>query len=82
MELLCDLDFIKLEYARATASAPPSDDHFRISVHIPNLEVHAFDVSAEKGAQIAAELDVLASLIRARLLKAQFAGKGELARFE
>ncbi len=75
-ELLCDLDFIKAEYEREAGSRELGDDQFRITLRVSGLDAHPFQVSLSKGAQFAAELDVLASLIRARLLKAQLDSEG------
>jgi hypothetical protein len=75
-ELLCDLDFIKAEYERNAGSRESADDQFRVTLSVSGLDASTFQVSLAKSAQFAAELDVLASLIRARLLKAQLDSEG------
>ena len=71
-ESLCDLDYIKAEYEREKDVRHSADDRFCITLRIPGSDERSFEVRVNECAQFAAELDVLASLIRARLLKAQF----------
>ena len=74
-EPLCDLRFVKAEYrlARPTDEAP--ENFFGISVRPLGGGKHTFAVAEKNGEQFAAELDVLAALIRARVIRARVEGE-------
>jgi hypothetical protein len=70
-EPLYDLRFVKAEYrlARATDEAP--ENFFDISIRPLAVGNHAFSMAEKNGEQFAAEHDVLAALIRARVIRAR-----------
>jgi hypothetical protein len=74
-EPLCDLRFVKAEYrlARPTDEAP--ENFFDISIRPLAGGKHTFSVAEKSGEQFAAELDVLAALIRARVIRARVEGE-------
>ena len=74
-KLLCDLDFIKAEYERAAVGVEHDVECFRISIDIAGAVPCTIRVAISDGAQFAAELDVLAALMRARALKVQLSGQ-------
>jgi len=74
-EPLCDLRFIFAEYAVAKPFDPSSDSCFRIVIRPSDNEPFGFVVAEKNGEQLAAELDVLAALIRARVMRARLRGE-------
>ena len=74
-EPLCDLWFVKAEYrlARPTDEAP--ENSFDISIRPQAGGKHTFSMAEKNGEQFAAELDVLAALIRARIIRARVEGE-------
>lgn len=70
-EPFCDLRFVKAQYrlARPTDEAP--ENFFDISICPLAGGKHTFSVAEKNGEQFAAELDVLAALIRARVIRAR-----------
>jgi hypothetical protein len=74
-EPLCDLRFVKAGYrlARPTDKAP--DNFFDISICPLAADKHTFSIAEKNGEQFAAELDVLAALIRARVIRARVDGE-------
>ena len=70
-EPLCDLRFVKAEYrlGRPTDEAP--ENFFDITILPLVAEKHTFSMAEKNGEQFAAELDVLAALIRARVIRAR-----------
>jgi len=72
-EPLCDLRFVKAEYQLAkTAGRSPQ---FEVSFRPLGGGTMAFAVAEKNGEQFAAELDVLAALIRARVIRARIDGE-------
>jgi hypothetical protein len=74
-ELLCDMDYVKAEYARAALRGSSSAPCFRISLRAGSKELGTFEINVNDSAHFVAELDVLVALIRARTLKAQLSGE-------
>jgi hypothetical protein len=74
-EPLCDLRFVEAEYrlARPTDEAP--ENFFDISIRPLAGGKHMFSMAEKNGEQFAAELDVLAALIRARVIRARVEGE-------
>jgi hypothetical protein len=74
-EPLCDPRFVKTEYrlARPTDEAP--ENSFDISIHPLVGGPQPFSVTEKNGEQFAAELDVLAALTRARVIRARVDGE-------
>jgi len=74
-ESLCDLRFVQAEYrlARPTDEAP--ENFFDIPIRPPTGGEHTFSLAEKNGEQFAAELDVLAALIRARVIRARVDGE-------
>jgi hypothetical protein len=74
-EPLCDLRFVQAEYrlARPTDEAP--ENFFDISICPLAASKHTFSIPEKNGEQFAAELDVLAALIRARVIHARVDGE-------
>jgi len=69
-ELLCDLRMIKADYRLVSHKDGSPDRCFRIRV-IPENQEMEFDISEQNGELFAAELEALATLIRARVLRAR-----------
>jgi len=67
-EVLCDLRMIKADYRAVGQNDLPSAHCFQIRV-IPEKQEVKFDISEENGELFAAELDVLAAIIRARVIR-------------
>ena len=74
-EPLCDLRYVKAEYELAKSLERSSESCFRIRIRSSTGEFHAFSVTEKSGEQFAAELDVLAALIRARVIRARLIGE-------
>lgn len=73
-ETVCDLDWVRADYERADSEAESPPAQFRITVSIPTDDPHTFIVRQNDGEQFAAELDVLAALIRAKVMRARLTG--------
>ena len=69
-ELLCDLRMIKADYRLVSHKDRDPDHSFRIRIIPDKLEMQ-FDISEENGELFAAELDALAAIIRARVIRAR-----------
>jgi hypothetical protein len=74
-EPLCDLRYIKAEYALAKGTDGSSENRFLIRMLPSGSSPHVFTVSEKNGDQFAAELDVLAAVIRARVMRARVDGE-------
>lgn len=59
-ELLCDMDYIKAEYERASGSPPTPC--FRISLRKAGSEICTVEIDVNNGAHFVAEMEVLAAL--------------------
>ena len=70
-EPLCNLRFLQAEYRPARPSDETPEHSFDISVRPLNSGPKRFSVAEKNGEQFAAELDVLAALIRARVIRAR-----------
>ena len=69
-ELLCDLRMIKADY-RSVGHKDRDPEHcFHIRV-IPEKQEIQFDISEENGELFAAELEALAAIIKARVIRAR-----------
>lgn len=84
-EALCDLRFVKAEYQLAQPAGKLSENSFRISFQPLAGGSNSFSVAEKEGEQFAAELEVLAALVRARVTRARVDGEetaccGSLAR--
>jgi hypothetical protein len=69
-EVLCDLRMIKADYRSVGQNDRTSGHCFQIRV-IPEKQEVKFDISEENGELFAAELDALAAIIRARVIRAR-----------
>jgi hypothetical protein len=67
-EPLCDLRFVKAEYQLAKAADP--SPQFEVSFRPLGGGPMTFVVAEKNGEKFAAELDVLAAIIRARVIRA------------
>jgi len=74
-EPLCDLRFIKAEYRLARPTDEVPENSFDISIRPLAGGKHAFSMAEKNGEQFAAELDVLAAIIRARIIRARVEGE-------
>jgi len=74
-EPLCDLRFVKAEYEVAKPADRSSESRFLIRMLPSGDTPHAFAVAERNGDQFAAELDALAALIRARVMRARLVGE-------
>jgi hypothetical protein len=74
-EPLCDLRFVKAEYRLARPADEAPENSFVISIHPLAGGPQSFSVAEKNGEQFAAELDVLAALIRARVIRARVNGE-------
>jgi len=69
-EPLCDLRMIKADYRLVSLKNQAPDHCFRIRVTPQKQEVQ-FDIPEEDGELFAAELEALAEIIRARVIRAR-----------
>jgi hypothetical protein len=76
-EPLCDLRFVKAEYQLAKPAGRSPENSFEISFRPLAGGPTTFAVAEKNGEQFAAELDVLAALIRARVIRARIDGEGQ-----
>jgi predicted nuclease of restriction endonuclease-like RecB superfamily len=74
-EPLCDLRFVKAEYRLAQPTDEAPENLFDISIRPLAGAKHAFSMAEKNGEQFAAELDVLAALIRAWIIRARVEGE-------
>ena len=74
-EPLCDLRFVKAEYRLAMPAGQSSENSFQVSFQPRTGVSHSFSVAEKDGEQFAAELDVLAALVRARVIRARVDGE-------
>jgi len=74
-EQLCDQRFVKAEYQRARPAGPATQNSFDILICPQAGGRLPFSVAESDGDQFAAELDVLAKLIRARVARARMNGE-------
>ena len=70
-EPLCDLRFVKAEYRLAQLADEAPENSFDISIRPLAGGRQTFSVAEKNGEQFAAELDVRAAIIRARLIRAR-----------
>lgn len=71
-EPLCDLRFVKAGYQPGGQS---SENSFQVSFQPRAGGSHNFSVAEKDGEQFGAELDVLAALVRARVIRARVDGE-------
>jgi hypothetical protein len=76
-EPLCDLRFLAAQYQIATAADHASGCSFEVSFRPLGAAPSKFTVAGKDGEQFAAELDVLAAIIRARVIRARVDGEDE-----
>ena len=69
-EVLCDLRMIKADYRSAGQNDRNSGHCFQITV-IPDRQEVKFAIPEEDGELFAAELEALAAIIRARVIRAR-----------
>ena len=74
-ESLCDLRFVKAEYRPAGPSGFSPNNSFQIFFRPLAGGPTTFGGSEKNGEQFAAELDVLAAIIRARVIRARTDGE-------
>jgi hypothetical protein len=74
-EPLCDLRFVKAEYQLARPAGQSSQNSFQVSFQPRAGGSLGFSVEEKDGEQFAAELDVLAALVRARVIRARVDGE-------
>ena len=74
-EPLCDLRFVKAEYRLAKPAGQSPENSFEISFRPLDGGPMTFAVAEKNGEQFAAELDVLAALILARVIRARIDGE-------
>lgn len=69
-EPLCDLQIIQADYRLVSYEGREPDHYFHVRVTPHNQEVQ-FDVLLNNGELFAAELEVLAAIIRSRVIRAR-----------
>jgi hypothetical protein len=69
-ESLCDLLMIKAQYHEKMSNEGDLGQYFEIQIISEHKEIH-FDIPINSGELLSTELDVLASIIRARVMKAR-----------
>ena len=74
-EPLCDLRFVKAEYQSGKPADRLSESCFQVSILPLGDAPRSFSVAEKNGEQFAAELDVLAAHIRARVMRARLHGE-------
>ncbi len=74
-EPLCDLRFVKAEYQLARPAGQSPENSFEISFRPRAGDSQGFSVAEKDGEQFAAELDALAALVRARVIRARVDGE-------
>jgi hypothetical protein len=73
LEPLCDLQMVKAEYG-VIGRDSSSGHYFRIQIKVAKQAV-SVDVREDEGDVLAAELDVLATIIRKRVVRARTNGE-------
>ena len=73
-EILCNLEMIKAEYDTGTTMNGDIGHYFKIKIESEDREF-SFDIPLVEGELFSAELDVLASIIRARAVRARLKGE-------
>jgi hypothetical protein len=74
-EPLCDLRFVKAEYQLAKPAGPSEENSFLVTFRPLTGGSNSFSMAEKDGEQFAAELDVLAAIIRARVIRARVDGE-------
>lgn len=74
-EPLCDLRFVKAAYRIARPTDEMPENFFDIIIGPLTGGKHTFSIAENNGEQFAAELDVLAAIIRARVIRARVDGE-------
>ena len=74
-EALCNLRFVKAEYQVAQHVGKLQKNSFLVTFQPLVSGSNSFSVSEKDGEQFAAELDVLAALVRARVIRARVDGE-------
>jgi hypothetical protein len=74
-EPLCDLRFVKAEYELARTAGQPVENSFLVRFKPTADGPNSFSIAEKDGEQFAAELDVLAAIIRARVIRARVDGE-------
>jgi DNA relaxase NicK len=69
-ESLCDMLMIKAQYHEKMSNEGDLGQYFEIQIISEGKEIH-FDIPLNSGELFSTELDVLASIIRARVMKAR-----------
>lgn len=72
-EILCDMVMLKAQYHEKKNNEGARQHYFEVQIVSENKTVH-FDIPLNSGELFAAEIDVLASIIRARVIKAGMTG--------
>ena len=75
-ELLCDLTMVKAQYHDKMDNEGDRGHYFEIQITSRFTEIH-FDIPSTSGDIFAEELEVLASIIRARVAKERSSGGAE-----
>jgi len=70
-EKLCDLRFVKAAYRLARPTDQIPENFFDVMIDALTGGKHTFSIAENNGEQFAAELDVLAAIIRARIIRAR-----------
>lgn len=73
LEPLCDLQMVKAEYG-VTGEESSSGHYFRVQIKGAKQTI-SVDVREDEGEVLAAELDVLATIIRKRVVRARTNGE-------
>ena len=73
-EPLCDLKMIKADFRLVSHKDREPDRCFRIRV-VPHSQEMQFDIPEKSAELFAAELDVLAAIIRSRVIRARLIGE-------
>jgi hypothetical protein len=74
-EPLCDLRFVKAEYQLAGPADQPQENSFQVTFQPLAGGSSSFSVEQKNSEQFAAELDVLAALVKARGIRARVDGE-------
>ena len=69
-ESLCDMLMIKAQYHEKMSNEGDIKQYFEVQIVSEGKEIH-FDIPLKSGELFSTELDVLASIIRARVMKAR-----------
>lgn len=74
-EPLCDLRFVKAEYQLAKPAGQLVTNSFLVTFRPLAGGSNAFSIAEKDGEQFAAELDVLAAVVRARVIRSRVDGE-------